>query len=117
MIFLIFCLCSYAQTSFLIHKKPGIPPNVDAEESLKREGKLNKYKHVMTINKNFAIGVMRDELIGLVATGSDGERRILFEKVTKEIQTELIPVRKGRSFNRHKNAKSKRFFNNIKRNS
>ncbi|MGI6529839.1 MAG: transposase [Clostridia bacterium] len=81
----------------------------DAEESLKREGKLNKYKHVMTINKNFAIGVMRDELIGFVATDSDVERRILFEKVIKEIQSELIPVRKGRSFNRHKNAKSKRF--------
>lgn len=89
----------------------------DAEESLKREGKLNKYKHVMTINKNFAIGVMRDELIGFVATDSDVECRILFEKVIKEIQSELIPVRKGRSFNRHKNAKSKRFFNNIKRNS
>lgn len=90
---------------------------LDAEKLLKEEDKLNHYKHDMAINKNFAIGVLKDEIIGFVATENNIERRILFERIIKEIQAELVPIRKGRSYKRVKGGKGKRFFNNNKRNS
>ena len=57
-------------------------------------------KHVMTINKNIAIGIMKEDLIYFILEKSDHKRKACMNSIVNEIKRNLLPVRKGRHFPR-----------------
>ena len=59
-------------------------------------------KHVMAINKNIAIGIMKEDLIYFILEKSDRKRKARMDSIINEIKRNLLPVRKGRHFPRTK---------------
>lgn len=59
-------------------------------------------KHVMAINKNVAMGIMKEELIHFILEKSDRRRKARMASIVNEIKHNLLPVRKGRHYPRTK---------------
>jgi hypothetical protein len=57
-------------------------------------------KHVMAINKNIAIGIMKEDLIHFILEKSDREREARMVAIVDEIKRNLLPVRKDRHYPR-----------------
>jgi hypothetical protein len=74
-------------------------------------------KHVMAINKNIAIGIMKEDLIHFILEKSDRKRKARMTAIVNEIKRNLLPVRKGRHYPRtkgflagkHSNARKKSY--------
>ena len=72
----------------------------EADREFRESGRQEGYKHEMTINRSYAIGALKDELIGLIASEDADERRRIMADLVEELQGELVAVREGRSFSR-----------------
>lgn len=59
-----------------------------------------EYKHEMKINKNLAIGILKSDLLRILITDDDEIRHILFEIIYDDIKSNILPVRKDRSYKR-----------------
>ncbi len=70
----------------------------DAEYGLNIKEK--KYKYKMVINRNLAFGIIKEELLNYILDEDKKEDK--FYAIIKEIQSELVPVRKDRSYKRSK---------------
>lgn len=57
-------------------------------------------KHVMAINKNIAIGIMKEDLIHFILEKSDRRRKKRMIAIIDEIKRNLLPIRKGRHYPR-----------------
>ncbi len=57
-------------------------------------------KHVMAINKNIAMGIMKEDLIHFILEKSDRRRKARMVAIVEEIKRNLLPIRKGRHFPR-----------------
>ncbi len=57
-------------------------------------------KHVMAINKNIAIGIMKEDLIHFILEKSDRRRKKRMSAIIDEIKRNLLPIRKGRRYPR-----------------
>jgi len=71
----------------------------EAERELRESGRLSLYKHEMAVNKSFAIGVVKEELLHVVLAPVE-KRREMLEAVIEELKGSLVPVRKNRSYGR-----------------
>lgn len=72
----------------------------DAEEERQEKDKHKQYKHIMTINLNMAIGIIKEDLIRMALEDDSGKRGEIFEDIIKSIANNLVPVRKSRKFQR-----------------
>jgi len=74
-----------------------------------------KYKYKMEINKNIAIGIMKEELIRFILEEDKGRKREMFDEIIVEISSNIIPVRNGRHYVRTKGQLSSTYSNVNKR--
>ena len=88
----------------------------EADAAARERGDLGRYKHEMTVDRGFAIGVLKDELIGMVLADDD-ERDAIMARIVEELSRCLVPVRRDRSYPRKglKHARSNRYSNTHKR--
>lgn len=88
------------------------------EADLKAAGDAGSrgWAHEMTVNRSFAIGVLKDELIRLVMA-DDSEREAMMAGIVDEISRCLVPVRRDRSYPRDmvKTRRANRYSNTHKR--
>ena len=73
----------------------------DLEEEIPQE----RYKHRMKVNFNMAIGFIKRFLIKILIEEDDEKKEKLLEELYDNILSELVPIRKGRSYERPKNRK------------
>lgn len=59
-----------------------------------------KYKYEMEINKNIAIGIMKEELIHFILEVDKEKKKEIFDGIIKEISKNILPVRNGRHYER-----------------
>ena len=74
-----------------------------------------KYKYKMEINKNIAIGIMKEELIRFILEEDKGRKKEMFDEIIVEISSNIIPVRNGRHYVRTKGQLSGTYSNVNKR--
>lgn len=74
-----------------------------------------KYKYKMEINKNIAIGIMKEELIRFILEKDKGKKKEMFDKIIVEISSNILPVRNGRHYKRTKGQLSGTYSNVGKR--
>jgi hypothetical protein len=88
----------------------------DAERRLweEKEARLSEYKHHMTINKTFAVGVVKDEIIHFVLA-PDNLKEAIMAEVIKELSCHIVPVRQDRVYKRNKEVRCNRYSNTHKR--
>ncbi len=72
-------------------------------------------KHVMAINKNVAMGIMKEELIHFILEKSDRRRKARMASIVNEIKHNLLPVRKGRHYPRTKGLLAGKYSNSRKK--
>lgn len=74
-----------------------------------------KYKYKMEINKNIAIGIMKEELIRFILEEDKGRKKEIFDEIIVEISSNILPVRNGRHYVRTKGQLSGTYSNVNKR--
>ncbi|MBE3129029.1 MAG: IS4 family transposase [Actinobacteria bacterium] len=74
-----------------------------------------KYKYKMEINKNIAIGIMKEELIRFILEEDKGRKKEIFDEIIVEISKNILPVRNGRHYVRTKGQLSGTYSNVNKR--
>jgi len=74
-----------------------------------------KYKYKMEINKNIAIGIMKEELIRFILEEDKGRKKEMFDEIIVEISSNILPVRNGRHYVRTKGQLSGTYSNVNKR--
>ena len=89
--------------------------NLDSKLVKQAESEESEGKYKMAINKAYAVGVMKDELIRVVLEPDIKKKRAKMLKMVEEIQKQVLPVRPGRHFPRHKGNFAGKFSNNHKR--
>ncbi|MBS4024457.1 MAG: hypothetical protein KGZ96_02155 [Clostridia bacterium] len=72
-------------------------------------------KHVMAINKNIAMGIMKEDLIHFILEKSDRRRKARMDAIVNEIKRNLLPVRKGRHYPRTKGLLAGKYSNSRKK--
>lgn len=75
--------------------------NVAFDLANEAEGGIDqeRYKHSMTVNRSLAIGVLKDELIGLVLA-DDSKRDEMMAGIAAELRRNVVPVRRNRKYPR-----------------
>ncbi|MCC6099150.1 MAG: IS4 family transposase [Olsenella sp.] len=58
-----------------------------------------RYRHEMTVNRSFALGVVKGELLQMIMA-DDSERDAIMARIVEELSSCLVPVRKDRSYPR-----------------
>lgn len=71
----------------------------EADAAALAAGMAERYKHQMTVNRSFALGVVKDELLGMLLADDD-ERDGIMGRIVEELKGCLVPVRRERSFPR-----------------
>jgi hypothetical protein len=74
-------------------------------EKIKEYNQKKKRKYQYKINRNFAIGSIKDEFIYLLVT--DGDIEAFYEEILNTISTNLTPIKPNRSFSRDKPSRHK----------
>ena len=75
--------------------------NVAFDLANEAEGGIDqeRYKHSMTVNGSLAVGVLKDELIGLVLADDSG-RDEMMAGIAAELRRNVVPVRRNRKYPR-----------------
>ena len=68
----------------------------EAEINIPKE----KYKYPMKINKNMAIGILKENMIYILMENDENKRKKMADEFEKKILEYLVPIRKGRNFKR-----------------
>lgn len=82
----------------------------EAEKNINQE----KYKHKMKININMAIGYIKKYLIIIMLEDDIKKREKLYDELTNKILKNIVPIRKGRTFDRNTNTKNRYHLNKRK---
>lgn len=82
----------------------------EGEKNIKKE----KYKHPMKINKNMAIGILKENLIYLLLEKDESKRGKMADEFREKILEYLVPIRKGRNYKREKIVKNRHHINKRK---
>jgi len=59
-----------------------------------------KHKHEMQLNRNIAIGIIKEDLILVILEKRSRKRASMMETIVREIESNILPVRPDRNFNR-----------------
>jgi hypothetical protein len=87
---------------------------LEAQMELEQE-EGNKSKHGMSINKNIAIGIMKEDLIHFILEKNDMKRKARMVSIVNEIKRNLLPIRKGRHYPRTTGVRSGKYSNSRKK--
>jgi hypothetical protein len=87
---------------------------LEAQMELEQEEGHNS-KHVMSINKNIAIGIMKEDLIYFILEKSDRKRKARMVAIVDEIKRNLLPIRKGRHYPRTIGVRAGKYSNSRKK--
>ncbi|KJS23014.1 MAG: hypothetical protein VR72_03255 [Clostridiaceae bacterium BRH_c20a] len=79
----------------------------DAEKEHHRKNKHKKYKHPMRINKNIAIGIIKEDLIRMALEDDHQKRGQIFSEIIETIAKNIIPIRENRQYPRKKSPSTK----------
>ena len=71
----------------------------EADAAMMKAGALERYKHQMTVNRSFALGVVKDELLKMIMA-KDAERDAIMARVVDELKGCLVPIRPKRTYSR-----------------
>lgn len=82
----------------------------EVEEKIEKE----KYKYDMKINKNMAIGILKENLIYILLEEDENKRAKMSNEFKEIILRYLIPIRKNRNFERNKTTKNRYSINKRK---
>lgn len=82
----------------------------EVEEKIEQE----KYKYEMKINKNMAIGILKENLIYILLEEDENKRAKMSNEFKEIILRYLIPIRKNRNFERNKTTKNRYSINKRK---
>lgn len=86
---------------------------LEAQIELEQEER-NGGKYEMAINKNIAIGIMKEDLIHFILERSERKRKARMNAIVNEIKSNLLPIRKGRHYPRTKSLLSGKYSNSRK---
>jgi len=86
--------------------------DADAEQQNENEG---KYKHEMTVNKTYAVGVLKEELIQAILEKDPDKKSMRFHQIVAELKKNLVPIRNGRHYKRTKGNLAAKYSNTHKR--
>jgi len=86
----------------------------DAETMNKVSGKPSG-KYEMAVNKSYAVGILKEELINAILETDEARKTDLFASMVSEIQCNLLPVRPGRHYERNKSILHGKYSNSHKR--
>ncbi|RED76619.1 DDE family transposase [Cohnella phaseoli] len=82
----------------------------EAEEQLQETKRTDHLKYTeYRINKNILVGKLRNRLIAMVLEDDDGKRDEMHERFLEELQRNIVPVVKDRTFKRDKQTKANKF--------
>ncbi|BAU26919.1 DDE family transposase [Aneurinibacillus soli] len=95
-------------TVFLSNIASIFEQEAEAELQEKNKGKTLKYEEYR-INKNILIGKLRNRLIHMILEEDARKKDILYERFLKELQRNIVPVRKNRAFKRDKQSRANRY--------
>lgn len=87
----------------------------DVEDEMEESGKYKDRKYPMAVNRNLAIGILKEELIRLILEKDDKKQEALMEKIMNEISENVLPVREDRRFPRTKGQLASNYCNTRKR--
>lgn len=71
----------------------------EADEAARERGGGGRYKHEMTADRSFALGVVKDELLGMIMA-DDPERDAIMARIVEELSACLVPIRRERAYPR-----------------
>jgi len=94
--------CSINRWKFSTIYLSNIMNDIMLEAQMELEQEEHCGKHAMAINKNIAIGVMKEDLIHFILEKNDQRRKELMVAIVNEIKRNLLPIRKGRHYPRTK---------------
>lgn len=87
----------------------------DAQACLDSSGKPQG-KHKMAINKAYAVGIMKENLVKAILEPDKDIKSEIFMRMVDEIKENVLPVRPGRSFDRNtKGSRANKYSNTHKR--
>ena len=86
----------------------------DAQKNYDSSGKPPG-KHKMAINKSYAVGIMKDNLVKALLEPDRDKKTQIFMRMLADIQRNVLPVRPGRSFERTKGTRAGKYSNTYKR--
>jgi hypothetical protein len=88
----------------------------DAERKLHERDWVHPGRHIheMTINKTFAIGVVKDEMIRFVLAPND-QKEVIMADIIDELSCHIVPIRKDRAYMRNMSVRTNRYSNTHKR--
>jgi hypothetical protein len=86
----------------------------DAEAMNAASGK-RPGKHPMAVNRAFAVGVLKADLIEALLAQDEAKRQQMWQSMVEEVRANVLPVRPGRHYERHKGNLSGKYHNNRKR--
>jgi hypothetical protein len=72
-------------------------------------------KHKMAINKAYAVGIMKDNLVKALLEPDSDKKSDIFMRMIEDIQDNVLPVRPGRHFERTKGVLAGKYSNTHKR--
>ncbi|MEK4476223.1 hypothetical protein NSQ91_23560 [Paenibacillus sp. FSL R7-0048] len=79
----------------------------EAEEQMMETKRTEPLKYSeYRINQNILVGKLRNRLIEMALEEDDGKRETLQARFLEELQRNIVPVVKGRSFTRDKQTKA-----------
>ena len=84
-------------SAYLLNVAFDIANEDDAEAQA--SGAAERYKHEMTVNRSFALGVVKDELLGMIMA-DDSVRDSIMARIVRELSACLVPVRWKRGYPR-----------------
>lgn len=87
----------------------------EAEEELKQENMKKNLKYEYKINKNILVGKLKNSLIEMLLENNDEKKGILYNKFIEEIKRNVVPVIKGRAFERNKSIRSNKHSKALRR--
>lgn len=81
-----------------------------------KEKEINqeKYKHKMKINISMAVGYIKRYIIVIMLEVDMEKRKRLYDELTNKVLKNIVPIRKGRTFDRNKNTKNRYHLNKRK---
>lgn len=85
----------------------------DAQVEYDAQRKVSK--HRMVVNRGFAVGVLKDELLGVLLERDNVVKCVRFLAMVEALRGQVLPVRSGRSFPRNKGLFAGKYCNTRKR--
>lgn len=81
-----------------------------------KEKEINqeKYKHKMKINISMAVEYIKRYIIVIMLEDDMEKRKRLYDELTNKVLKNIVPIRKGRTFDRNKNTKNRYHLNKRK---